>query len=73
MPTKKEANTVAKLMLAIANAFDENRKEMPYDDDETLQREGRMRPEYTLEQLRPMAREAMDEAQKMLASWGKRD
>ena len=27
MPTKKERDTVCKLMLTVANAFDENRKE----------------------------------------------
>lgn len=67
MPTKKEADTVAKLMLALANAFDPNRKDFsPYA-------EGEMRPEFTLAELRPIANEAMVEAQKMLATWGKRD
>jgi hypothetical protein len=73
MPTMKERDIVAKLMLMLANAFDENRKEMPYDDDATLMREGRMRPEYTLAELRPTVSEAMADAQKMLAAWGKKD
>jgi hypothetical protein len=50
----------------IANAFDENRKEQSiaaYAKDE-------MRPEFTLDELRPTANEAMAEAQKMLAAWG---
>lgn len=64
MPTKKEAGTVAQLVLALANAFDENRKDfVGYAD-------GEMRPEFTLAELRPAAHEAMAEAQKMLASWG---
>jgi len=66
MPTRKERDTVCKLMLAVANAFDENRKEaLPYPEGEGL-----MRPEYTLEELRPLAKEVMDEAQAMLKSWG---
>jgi hypothetical protein len=67
MPTMKERETVSKLMLAIANAFDPNRKDfVGYADNE-------MRPEFTLAELRPMVNEAMAEAQRMLASWGKRD
>jgi len=66
MPTLKERDTVAKLMLAVVNAFDPNRKDfVGYAD-------GEMRPEFTLAELRPLANEALEEAQKMLATWGKR-
>lgn len=63
MPTRAERDIVAKLMLMVANAFDENRKEIEYD-------KSTWHPEYTLDELRPVANEAMAEAQKMLASWG---
>lgn len=64
MPTRKERDTVAKLMVVIANVFDESRKEaLPYDQT-------KQRPEFTLEELRPLKDEAMAEAQAMLASWG---
>jgi hypothetical protein len=67
MPTRAERDTVAKLMLMVANAFDENRKEQAieaYAADE-------MRPEFSLAELRPTANEAMKDAQEMLASWGR--
>ena len=66
MPTRKERETVGKLMLMLANAFDENRKEQPiasYAADE-------MRPEHTLTELKPLVDEAMAEAQAMLVTWG---
>lgn len=65
MPTRKERDTVAKLMLVIANAFDPHRVhlEVPYVD-------GQPRPEYRLGELQKLADEAMTEAQQMLASWG---
>ena len=62
----KERDVVAKLMLMVANAYDENRKDFPSYAD------GEMRPEFTLEELRPTAAEAMAEAQAMLKSWGSR-
>jgi hypothetical protein len=65
MPTRNERDTVAKLMLMVANAFDPNRKDFPAYAD------GEMRPEFTLEELRPTANEALADAQRMLASWGK--
>jgi hypothetical protein len=66
MPTMKERDIVAKLMLMLANAFDENRKDfVGYGDSE-------MRPEFTLAELRPTVNEAMAEAQKMLAAWGEK-
>lgn len=50
-------------MLALVNAFDETRREQEYVLTEP-------HPEFTLDQLRPLAREAFEEAQRMLASWG---
>lgn len=64
MPTKQETRTICQLLLMIANAYDENRKDyVGYAD-------GEMRPEFTLAELRPTANAAVAEAQKMLASWG---
>jgi hypothetical protein len=65
MPTMKERHTVAKLILYIANATDEHRKEIDYDKTKP-------HPEFTLEELKPLADEAVKEAQEMLASWGGR-
>ena len=64
MPTRKERETIGKLMLMVANAFDENRKEIEYDKTKP-------HPEYTLDELRPLANEAMSETQKMFETWGK--
>ena len=65
MPTMRERETVAKLILLVRNALDESRRELTdHGRDER-------RPEYTLEQLRPLAADAIEEAQRMLASWGK--
>lgn len=63
MPTRKERDTVAKLMLAVVNAFDETRRDGPYAENEP-------HPEFTLNELRPLAKEALDEAQQMLVAWG---
>jgi hypothetical protein len=60
MPTKQEASTVAKLMLVIVNVFGAG-------DDKVGDPK-----EFTLEELKPMADEAVAEAQAMLATWGKK-
>ena len=59
--TKDEKNTVAKLMLVVVNAFDPTRKEapIPYGESER-------HPEFSLEQLRTLANDALAEAQKIM-------
>lgn len=61
MPTRAERDTVIKLMLLVETAFDENRKEIMTEPRSV---------QFTLDELRPTANEAMAEGQKMLASWG---
>lgn len=66
--TKDEKSTIAKLMLVIANVFDENRKEVPIEPPHYGEKE--MRPEFSLAQLRPLKDEAMAEAQVILSRKG---
>ena len=59
MATLAERDTVAKLLLVVVNVFG------PPDAEVNEVKE------FSVEDLRPLAHEAMAEGQKMLASWGK--